>query len=192
MPFYLQLLRFTSILVSAAACLGLSAPAAQAKLGEAYQTYKVKVARSWSFAAEDANGPKTNYRFTLIISPDEQRASPGYAAGLTITAVNGKITGQSMAIRTGDNQVVGAAMATAHGFAFAYESLGKPLPVEKAKSEAEFKAFSEAVGQAFLGKPQYMKYPGFAGLITVTRDNQGNLIIAATPAALTGSTSAKH
>lgn len=155
--------------------------AAEAKLGESYQTYKSKVVQSWTPAAEDTNARGSNYRFTLKVAPEQENASSGYAAGLTITVVNGKISGQSMAIRTGSNQMVGAAMATAHGFAFAYESIGKPMPKEKAKTEAEFKAFSEAVGQAFMGRPQNIKYPGFNSLITVARDNLGNLIIAATP-----------
>ncbi len=168
---------------SIALAVGLGAnEGVQAKLGESYQSYKTKVVQSWTPAAEDTNAKSSNYRFTLKVAPEQENASSGYAAGLTITVVNGKITGQSMAIRTGSNQMVGAAMATAHGFAFAYESIGKIMPKEKAKTEAEFKAFSEAVGQAFMGKPQNIRYPGFNSLITVARDNMGNLIIAATPA----------
>jgi hypothetical protein len=170
--------------------LGNAEPAG-AKLGESFQTYRAKILKSWRQEAEDVNGPKTNYRFSLIVAPEQESASPGYAAGLTITVVNGKVTGQSMAIRPGSNQMVGAAMATAHGFAFAYEALGKPMPADKAKSEEEFKNFSGAVGQAFTGRSQGLKFPGFSGLITVTRDNLGDLIVAATPAPAAGGPTGK-
>lgn len=162
-----------------ASCL-LAATPGEAKLGDNFVAYKAKIIKSWAPAAEDTNGNKTNYRFTLLVAPEQQSASPGYAAGLTITVVNGKVTGQSMAVRPGSNQMVGAAMATAHCFAFAYESLGKPMPKDKSQSEAEFKAFSQAVGQAFSGKLQNIRYPGYSGIITVTSDGSGDLIVAAT------------
>jgi len=192
MPTTFQPLGICTLLILCAACLELAQPAAHAKLGESFPAYKAKIIKNWTQTAQDSVGPKTNYRFTLIISPQQQNASQGYAAGLTITVADGKIVGQSVAIRPGMNQVVGAAMATAHGFAFAYEAIGKPIPQEKAKSEAEFNAFSQAVGQAFMGKAQNIRYPGCSGLITVTRDNLGDLIIAATPASPVSSPPGKH
>ena len=177
-------------------CLLALPPPSQAKLGQPFEAYKAKIAKTWTQVAEDTSGPKTNYHFSLIVTPEQQSASPGYAAGLTITVQAGKITGQSIAFRAGSNQMVGAAMATAHGFAFAYEAIGKPMSKDKATAETEFKDFSTAVGQAFMGRLQSIRYPGFAGLVTVTTDPSGNLIVAATPAAATpgntpGSTS-KH
>lgn len=175
------------------ALLSLPQSVAHARLGDNYQAFKTaKLVKNWTPAAEDSSGPKTNYRFSLNSAPEQQTASPGYAAGLTITVVAGKVTGQSIAIRPGANQMVGAAMATAHGFAFAYEAIGKPVPKDKAKADAEFKAFSESVGQAFLGRAQNIKYPGINGLITVTRDNLGDLIVAATPGTAAASAKDKH
>ncbi len=162
--------------------LMVSSQPGEAKLGESFQLYKTKVARSWNVAGVQGDGAKNNYRFSLIVPQQQQDASPGYAAGLTITVVDGKITGQSVAIRPGSNPLVGAAMASAHGFAFAYESIGKPIPEGKAQSEAEFNQFTQAIGLAFNAQPQYLRYPGYSGVITVMCNNLGDVIIAAVPA----------
>lgn len=162
--------------------LGLSgAQPAEARLGEDFAKYKTRVARGFIATGEKKSGNTVNYMFQLVVDQRQQLASPGYAAGITITAQNGKITGQSMAIRPGTNPLVGGTLAAIHGFAFAYEALGKPLPTDKLKAEMQFKAFSGAVTQAFMGNPQNLRYPGFPGLVTVTRDPSGNLIVAARP-----------
>lgn len=161
---------------------GLSgAQPAEARLGEDFVKYKMRVAKGFIATGEKKSGNTVNYMFQLVVEPKQQLASPGYAAGITITAQNGKITGQSMAIRPGTNPFVGGTLAAIHGFAFAYEALGKPLPTDKLKAEMQFKAFSGAVTQAFMGNPQNLRYPGFPGLVTITRDASGNLIVAARP-----------
>jgi len=160
-------------------CLQAACPGAQAKLGEDFAKYKARTAKGLIAAGERKNGDATNYMFQLAPDEKQQLASPGYAAGVTITAVNGKITGQSMAIRPGNNPIMGGTMAAIHGFAFAYEAIGKPLPTAKPQAEAQFKAFSDAVTQAFFGNAQNLKYPGFSGLITISRDGVGNLVVVA-------------
>ena len=161
--------------------LAMSCPQAQARLGEDFAKYKARTAKGLTPAGEKKSGDTTNYMFQLAPDQRQQMASPGYAAGVTITAVKGKITGQSMAIHPGDNPMVGGTMAAIHSFAFAYEAIGKPLPTEKPKAEAQFKAFADAVGQAFFGNAQNLRYPGFSALITISRDGLGNLVVAARP-----------
>lgn len=159
--------------------VAVAPPQAQAKLGEDFAKYKARTSKGFLSTGEKKDGETTNYTFTLAPDTNQQKASPGYAAGITITAVKGKITGQSMAIRPGANPLLGGTMASIHSFAFAYEAIGKPLPTEKPKAEAQFKAFAGAVTQAFMGAAQNLRYPGFKGLITISRDGAGNLIVAA-------------
>ncbi|HEY9871075.1 MAG TPA: hypothetical protein V6D08_18055 [Candidatus Obscuribacterales bacterium] len=178
-----------AILALALMALGLaSAQPAEARLGEDFAKYKTRVAKGFIATGEKKSGATVNYMFQLVVDQKQQLASPGYAAGITITAQNGKITGQSMAIRPGTNPFVGGTLAAIHGFAFAYEALGKPLPTDKLKAEMQFKAFSGAVTQAFMGNPQNLRYPGFPGMITLTRDPSGNLIVAARMEQATGTT----
>jgi hypothetical protein len=161
------------LVVLLASLLGWTSPA-QAKLGEDFNAYKNRIAPAFTPAGQRGN----YYMFNMKVEQKEAMASPGYAGGLTVTVTNGKVTGQSLALRPGLEALVGGTLAAIHGMAFAYEAIGKPLPKAKAQGEAEFKAFSTAVGQAFLGQPQNVRYPGFSGLITLSRDNTGNLIVA--------------
>lgn len=166
-------------LLSLLLIFSLPMPCAQARLGEDFAKYRLRVAKGFSPAGEQRSQESINYLFQLLVDPQQLRAAPGYAAGITITSVKGKITGQSMAVRLGANSTVGTMLAAIHGFAFAYEAIGKPLPTEKAKAEAQLKAFSAAVVQALAGSAQNLRYPGFPGLVTVARDASGNLIVAA-------------
>jgi hypothetical protein len=155
---------------------------AQAKLGQDFTEYKKRISTAFIATGQQGN----NYMFTMNIDPKQSMASPGYAGGLTVTVDNGKVTGQSLAIRPGMQPVIGPTIAAVHGFAFAYEAIGKDAPKDEKAGEAEFKAFSGAVAQAFMGQPQNLRYPGYPGLITVSRDAGGNLIVAckfATPPA---------
>lgn len=147
---------------------------AQAKLGEAFDAYKARIANAFTPAGQRGN----YYMFNMKVEPKEAMASPGYAGGLTVTVTNGKVTGQSLAIRPGLDALVGGTLAAMHGMVFAYEAIGKPLAKDKTQGDAEFKAFSTAVGQAFLGQPQNVRYPGYGGVITLSRDGTGNLIVA--------------
>src|SRR5262245_12250207 len=64
-----------------------SCPAAQAKLGEDFAQYKARTAKGLVFNGESKKGDATNYMFELARDEKQQMASPGYAAGVTITAV---------------------------------------------------------------------------------------------------------
>jgi len=157
------------------------AGAVEAKLGQDFQTYRTATLKAWKPAGESKSGTDTNYRYQMPEDVKQQQISPGYAVGLTITVSGGKISGQSLAIRVGANPIGGGLLSALQGFAFAYESLGKPVPTRKDQLDFQFKAFSGAVTQAFLGQAQILRYPGYPGKITLSKDSIGNLIIAVTP-----------
>lgn len=159
--------------------LTLTAQAADARVGESFQSYKTRVAKAFIVAGEKKVDKNINYLFKLAVDSQQAATSPGYAVGITITCVGSKIVRQSMAIRTGINPNAGISMAALHGFVFAYEAIGKTVPADNDKVSAEFQSFSEAVGQALSGKAQSVRYPGFTGVVTIVRDASGNLIISA-------------
>ncbi|MBI4532902.1 MAG: hypothetical protein HY711_03060 [Candidatus Melainabacteria bacterium] len=159
--------------------LTLSPQAAKARLGESFQSYKLRVAKAFIAAGEKKTDNNINYMYKLAVDSQQTDTSPGYAVGITITCAGSKIVRQSMAIRTGTNPTAGTSMAALHGFVFAYEAIGKSVPADNDKASAEFQTFSEAVGQALSGKAQSLRYPGLSGAITIVRDASGNLIISA-------------
>lgn len=166
-------------LVCAMEMLIASPHKAQCKLGEPFESYKARVAKNFTANGEKKAGPITNHMFVVQVDSKSQEASPGYALGVTISSVNGKITAQTMVIKPGVNPVLGNTMASIHAFAFAYEALGKTVPTDKVKAEDQFKAFSGAVLEAMFGRAQNVRYPGLAGLITLSRDPSGNLVVQA-------------
>ena len=168
-------------------CIGLlgltigwqaTAHPASARLGEEFPAYKAKTAKTYSANGEKKEGNNLNTSFNVQLPPDTQKASPGYSIAVTVTSVNGKISGQSMTVRTGMNPVAGGGMATIAAFFFGYEAIGKPVPRDKAKAEDHFRKFSGAVAAALLGTAQNVRFPGYAGTITLRRDPQGNLLVA--------------
>ncbi|GEM_PF-1959644 len=167
------------LLSAALACAAASVPA-QARLGEDFDAYARKLAKNFAPAGKTTAAAGIEYQYSLRADPQQQQVSPGYAVRLLVAVQNGKVLGQQMIVHPGTNPLVGSAFAAANGFAFAYEALGKPMPAEKARVASEFQVFQQAVNQAFLGKAQNIRYPGYAGLITLMRDNTGNLAIAAT------------
>jgi hypothetical protein len=176
-----QILKTSGVILGLLLSIGASLPS-EAKLGQDFTEYKKRISTAFVASGQQGN----NYMYTMTIDPKQAMASPGYAGGLTVTVANGKVTGQSLAIRPGIQPVFGPTIATVHSFAFAYEAIGKELPKNEKAGEAEFKAFGGAVAKAFQGQPQNLRYPGYPGIITVSRDASGNLIVAckfATPPA---------
>jgi hypothetical protein len=159
-----------AFLLALSSCLPSSA-----KLGQDFADYKTRVASSFVPSGQQGDV----YTFNMNVDPKQAMASPGYAGALTVNVGNGRILSQTLVLRPGMQPNTGPVLATLHGFAFAYEALGKEVPKNEKALDAEMKAFGGAVGKAFLGQPQNLRYPGYPGLITVSRDGQGNLVVSA-------------
>ncbi len=150
-------------------------------MGESFQAFKVKAAKGFKLKAESRKDTRTYYMYSMSLDATTTQAAPGFAGGLTVTVVGGRVTGQSMVMRLGDNYQAGKALATAHALDFAYESLGKPSPKTKDATEKEFRAYTQAIDMVMGGSPQNLRYPGFNGVITLSLAPDQSVIIAATP-----------
>lgn len=159
----------------------LSGTEAEARLGETYAAFKAKAAKGFTFKSESKKDTRTYYMFSMALDPSTLQAAPGFAGGLTVTVVNGHVTGQSMVMRLGDNYEAGKTLATAHALDFAYEALGKPGPKNKEATEKEFQSYTSAIDKVLAGNPYNLRYPGFNGVITMSLSADQALIIAATP-----------
>jgi hypothetical protein len=154
---------------------------AQARLGESINNFRAKAAASFKFKTETKKEDRSYYMFTMTLDDKTKEGAPGFAGGLTLTVVDNKIVGQSMILRLGDNYEGGKALATLHCMDFAYESIGKPAPKNKQNSESEYAMYGQAIDQVLAGSSQHVKYPGFNDKITMSRTNDGDLLIAVTP-----------
>lgn len=158
---------------------------AEARLGEDFGAYLqrfTKTTKSLKPLAQMPGVSTQHFTFEVNVPMDQKKASPGFAAGVTVTVTEGKIVGQSLAVKLGNNVTVGQKLAGIHGFSFAYEAIGKAIPPTRDKAEVEFKAFCDAVDRTCLGEQQYLRYPGFKALITIRTDpTSGNILIGATP-----------
>lgn len=159
----------------------LPSSTAEARLGEPFATFKVKAAKGFKFKSESKRDTRTYYMYSMSLDAPTMQAAPGFAGGLTVTVVNGHVTGQSMVMRFGDNYEAGKALAVAHALDFAYESLGKPSPKSKESTEREFQQYTNAIDLVMAGNPQNLRYPGFNGVITLSLSSDQGVIIAATP-----------
>lgn len=158
----------------------LSAYDAQARLGESFATFRTKIARNYKFKSERKNDQKTYYMFSLVTDPNSATSAPGYAGGMTVTVMNGHITGQSLALRLGENYEAGKSLASTRALDFVYEALGKPMPTNQQAIEKEREAYSSAIDQVLANTPQNLRYPGFNGVITLSQAPEQTVIIAAT------------
>jgi hypothetical protein len=178
------LTQFTTILAATAISLSLTllpSSIAEARLGEPYATFKVKAAKGFKFKSESKKDNRTYYMFSMSLDATTMQAAPGFAGGLTVTVINGHVTGQSMVMRLGENYEAGKALAVAHALDFAYESLGKPSPKSKDSTDREFQQYTNAIDMVIGGSPQNLRYPGFNGVITLSLASDQSVIIAATP-----------
>jgi hypothetical protein len=171
---------FAAATVAVAVVAG-TACGAEARLGESYHAFKTKLERSYKFTKESKKDDRTYEMFTMIVDDATKAKAPGFGAGLTLTVVDGKILGQALAIRMGDNMEGGKAVAALHVMDFIYEAIGKPAPKSKDAAETEFQQFQSAIEQVLSGLPQHVQYPGFKARITLSRTADGELLLAATP-----------
>jgi hypothetical protein len=172
--------RAVAVALACAAVSLSSVPPAQARLGESLRSFKSKAEHSYKFVKETKKEDRSYESFIMIVDNKLKESAPGFAVAETLTVVDGKIVGQSMVIRVGENYEGGKALATLHAMDFAYESIGKPPP-NKQVAEEEFKQLQFAVDQVLVGMPQHIKYPHYKARITLSRSNEGELLVAATP-----------
>jgi hypothetical protein len=168
-------------LVIALASLFSLRPEAQARLGEDINRYKAKATKAYAFKAESTKGDKKYYQFVLKVPQELKQAAPEFSGGLTITASGGKIVGQSMVLSLGKSLLVGKAIAVRYALDFAFESLGRSVPKTAKSVSEEVKSYTEIINKALAGEPQNIRYPKVKGKITVTRQADGNLVMATTP-----------
>lgn len=156
-------------------------PAAIGRLGETVESFRSHTGKIYRFKNDSRKDDNHYYMFSMVLDPQQQEAAPGVAAGVTLTTLNGRITGESMAIRLGDGSPAAKLFGLSKALAFAYYAIGKTASKNSRESEAEFSAFSAAAEQALFGMPQNIRYRGYNSKITLSRTASGDLVVAATP-----------
>lgn len=163
----------------------LCAPKAQARLGEDFGSFLNRFTKATNALKPLAQLPGVStqhFTFEVNVPVKQKKLSPGFAAGVTVTVTEGKIVGQSLAVKPGNNVPAGQKLACLHGFSFTYEAIGKAIPPTRDKTEIEFNAFCSAIDRACMGEVQYLRYPGTRALVAIQRDStNGNILIAVTP-----------
>lgn len=168
-------------LVRLAILLGLvsaSCAPADARIGESLGSFKAKCAQFYTQKNEKKKEDRTYIMYSL--KPNASQPS-GFGVGMTVTIVDGKVVGQSMAIRMGDNYELGKVQAIGHTIAFINETLGRPITTDPAAVQKEFSDLGQAVEQALAGSAQDIRYPGYTSRIRIARSGDGDLLLAATP-----------
>ena len=150
-------------------------------MGQTIDAFMTKSASAYKYKSSTKKADRSYYMFSMITDATVQQQAPNFAAGITITVVDKKIVGESMALRIGDNYAAGKELATLHVMDFAYESLGKPAPSSESAANAELNQFSIAIDQVMAGTAQHVTYPGYNDRITMSRTSDGQLLVAVTP-----------
>lgn len=175
------------LLIAAVMLLNLACRPVEARIGEEFSRFKSKVERGFKLKSTTKKDNRTYYMYVMELDKTTQEAAPGFTGGLTLTVVGGKITGQSMVLRLGDNFDAGKTLAAAHALDFAYESLGKQNPKSKATTEKELTSYTNALAQVLAGAAQNIRYPGFNVKITMSKYGENGILIAAVPVAAAAS-----
>lgn len=152
-----------------------------AKIGEAFATYRAKVAAKYQFRTQEAKGAQTYYRFVHPLTPDEQQRCPGFATGITITVAGGKIVGQSMAVRMGDAYDESRNMASRRALDFILEAIGKAKSASPTEDAQQLASIKSAIEQALISNPQNIQFPGFPQRSKLSCSAAGDLLIAVLP-----------
>lgn len=155
---------------------GLYCLPCEARLNESFQGYKTRVSGESKLIAQNGD----NYMFELTLDPQTKSICPGYAAGVTVTVKTGKITGQSLAIRLGNNAYLGSMLSSQQIYRFISEAAGKPLPKDSKQQEQETQPVRQAVTLALMGQAQTLKLAGYDVNVVISRDSGGNLIVGVT------------
>ncbi len=167
---------------------------ADAKLGQDISEFIKKHKEQYKLRATTTQDDSSHYNLSLIVEDSERQAAPGFGAGCTVTARNGKIVGESMAICLGKDKFLGGQLASAYGLKFACEAIGRTIPGDKTAQERELEVFNKTTIEALSGVPKEIRYPGFESKIILSRGGDGILLIAVVrpvqPAAVPTSTKA--
>jgi hypothetical protein len=171
---------FTAILIAFTSS-GINIPGAQAKLGENIEKLKQQLKSNFNVKGDSVKDNRHYYMFTMNLTRETLAKAPGFSGGLTVTTLpNGTIIGQSMLMYLGRKQLEGRAAATLHALDFSLESLGRPIPKDANQIRQELEAFGKIIDSALAGQPQNIRYPNTKGKITVSKQPNGGLVLAAT------------
>lgn len=173
--------RFLASSLAAALLAACLSPSAEAKIGEPIVNFKAKVAKEYQFKGTESKGASTYYRFALIPTQEEQDNSPGFGAGMTITVVNGKVSGQSMALRIGQFYEAGKIVVARRSLKFILEAIGKPATPQD--EERLLESIRSAIEQALQSIPQSIQFPGYNHRVKVSFAASGDVIVAVLPPA---------
>lgn len=168
------------VLLSIGFLLAVQMPC-QAKIGEPVSAYRARYAQKYKFRAQETRGAQTYLRFAFPLSPEEESQCPGFGTGITITVANGKIVGQSMAIRMGDAFDQGRALGSRRALDFILEAIGKPKSTSKVEDEQQLASIKNAIEQALISNPQNIQFPGFPQRSKLSSSQSGDLLIAVLP-----------
>lgn len=170
-PFSSRLVPFViySTLLTAANCCG----PVQARIGQTSSDYMSSANTKFKLAKQTS----TSLVYSILISEQENRVSSGFAAGATISLRDGKVSGQSIAIRIGSNSYTGKVLAAAHILDFVYEAIGKSVAaMNKPSMEEEILKYKAAVTQAMAGRAQELRYKGFNYNIKISSNQAGSVM----------------
>jgi len=165
-------------------CLSVSAlfgQSGEAKMGAPVSSFSQKMFRFFFLKDQTTKGDTAYLRYSLIGDPQRQKASPGFAGGVTLTVKEGAISGESLLIRLGDNPKVGKTLAALLAMNLAYEAIGKESPTKPAIQEKEIKSYLAAVDAAMNGTPQTIRYNGFNDKIHLLCTKSKDLLLTILP-----------
>ncbi len=149
---------------------------AYAKLGFALSTFTEKLGTSFKLIGQEKKNQKVYYHYKVVTDDKINNASPGFGGGLTITSDNGKISGESLLVKLGNDREIGQRLAAVLCLNLAYEALAKPIPKDLKDQNAELDSYKHAVSDAALGKPGRISYPGFSSQLIFSMTNDGSLL----------------
>ena len=155
---------------------------AEARMGQSIESFKAKLRSSYRLKETVKKQDRTYYMFIMNISSKIRSQAPGFAVGVTATVVDGRIVGQSMVLRSGENDETGKQLVTYHVMDFVYEALGKAAPKSEESAKRELDQYRTAVDNALAGNAQRVEYPGYKSMITMSRTKDADVLIAVTPA----------
>ncbi len=146
---------------------------AQARIGMSYGDYISHAPAKLKLVKQTPS----SLIYTVLIGEQELKVSSGFAAGATISLRDGKVSGQSIALRIGSNMYTGKVLAAAHILDFVYEAIGKDVgKMNKPAMEEEILKYKAAVIQAMAGRPQELRYKGFNYNIKITSNQDGSVM----------------
>lgn len=153
----------------------------ESRVGDPIQSFQAKNARVFIYKDHTTRANKVYYHYSLISDQAQQKSSPGFAGGMTITTDSGKVLSESLVIRLGTNSQVGKLMACAIFLDITYDAIGKPLPTKEIVKQSEFDSYMKAIDGALAGQPQIIEYKTYPMKIMVSKTNNNDLLLTIMP-----------